>query len=181
MKIAKTFLATMYLHLIVSIALIVGVISTPNDDLVKRVPTILICYLIFVIAVHLFGWFSAIWAFVVYSRRKPDELMTGWKALKIWSIPFYILNFVFSVVIWFLLVAGSRGIMIVFVWIPVYFTCSMIVQAGIWGVCSIAMLRKDTTLTKQPGMIHYFLQLFAVLDIISTIVVLQSVKRQKSM
>ena len=90
------------------------------------------------------------------------------------SIPFFVLNFLYSVAVWFVFVAASRGIFLIFVPIPIVITCFFILETGCVGCVAVKALRRQPP--PVPNKVHYFLQLVPVLDVFSTLLLLQ---RQK--
>lgn len=169
----------MYLQLVLSIAVPVGILyfsggggNATGAGLV--VFYLLVFYLLMIAAVQIAGWVCVAVGVVAYRRNNAAELRQSWKLLKLWSIPFYVLNFLWSFLVWFVLVGASRGILFLLVPIPVIITCLMIVQSGCVGICYIMLLRKRYG--NQPSGIHYVLQLLSVVDIISTITILKSYK-----
>ena len=98
--------------------------------------------------------------------------------MKLRSIPFYIVNFIYSFLVWFVLIGASRGILVLLAPIPVIVTCSMVVQSGIYGICVILALRKMPEYGGRPTAVHYVLQLMSVLDLISTVVILKRYRIQ---
>ncbi len=173
MKSAVLFLTGMYVHLILSIAVPVGVFFAAKYNHDKISFLLVTGYLLMVGIVHFLGWISAGMAICAYRSRDYEKLIQGWKLLKFWSVPFYILNFIFSFVVWFVLIGASRGILFLFVPIPILFTCSMIVQSGIFGICVVRYLRRPADSERKPAWIHYILQLISVLDLASTVLILK--------
>lgn len=170
-KLAKIFLMGMYLHLVLSIAVPMGMLYFGDSGWNTVVMGLFEFYLAMAVIVHIAGWVCVAAAGMAYCRNEADNLRKGWKWLKLWSIPFYILNFLYSCLVWFVLVGASRGMMILLVPLPVIFTCILIVQSGCVGICYIMLLRKKHQ--KCPSGIHYALQFFPVIDIFSTILILK--------
>lgn len=173
MKSAVLFLTGMYVHIVLSIAVPIGVFFAARYEHGGISFLLLAGYFLMVGAVHFLGWISAGMAICAYRSGDYGKLIQGWKLLKLRSVPFYILNFLYSFIIWFVLIGASRGILVLFVSIPVFFTCSMIVQSGIFGVCVVRYLSRLPGYEKRLAWIHYILQLISVLDLISTILILK--------
>lgn len=177
MRSAKLFLAGMYMHLLLSISIpVLAIVSAAlfwTDTLAILFDFLILFYLLEVGVIHILGWISAGFAVCAYRAGEYEKLRQSWKLLKIWSIPFYILNFLYSFIIWGILVGASRGILAIFVPIPVFITCSMVVQSGFYGVCHVMFLRKRPAPYQRPSEVHYAFQVVPLLDTFSTIVLLR--------
>lgn len=187
MKSAKIFLAGMYIHLALSIAAPICILYRGRWE--RFTGGLFFFYLVMILVVHVTGWVCVGMAICAYRAGRYSQIRHGLKLLKLWSIPFYILNFFYSVLAWGALIGASRGLMIFFIPIPIFITCSMIFQSGCVGICYIRYLRKrgegqrsssypvDSQKSEKgqgrPLGAHYLLQLIAVVDIISTGVLLQ--------
>ena len=175
MRSAKVFLWAMYLHLLFSIGVPAGILVFCMKDGWNAVGIgLLLLYWLEIVVVQIIGWVCGAMAIVAYKNGRWEELLCGWKWLKLKSIPFYIVNFIYSVLVWFVLIGASRGIMILLVPIPIIYTCTMIVQSGCIGICYIKYLRKSREGKRRPSGLHYVLQLLAMADIISTILILRT-------
>lgn len=171
MKSAIVFLIGMYVHLAFSVVMPFAAVFIFNE--LNTECTVLFAFYLSVLAIVLIvGWVSAAMALAAYLKGSYDKLRSGWKLLKLGSVPFYILNFAYSFFMWMVLIASSRGLLIFFAPIPVVITCTMIVQSGIFGICYVMHLRKTGVDGKVPSRIHYVMQLVSVLDVISTAVIL---------
>ena len=182
MKSAKLFLFGMYLHLLLSIVAPIGILYLCWEQQRWTAPAVLLLvfYLAMIGVVQILGWICVGSAVAAYRRNRADRLRKGWKLLKLWSIPFYVVNFIYSLFAWFILVGASRGILFVLVPIPIVITCLMIVQSGCVGICYIMYLRKQPENGGKPSGVHYVLQLLSVLDVISTIVILRKFKPENA-
>lgn len=182
MKSAKLFLFGMYLHLLLSIACPIGILYFGLEAQAWTPPAVmlLLFYLAMIAVVQIVGWICVGCAAAAYRRNRADQLRQGWKLLKLWSIPFYMLNFLYSLFAWFILVGASRGILFLLIPIPIAITCLMIVQSGCVGICYIMYLRKQPENGGKPFGMHYVFQLLSVLDIISTIVILRKFKPENT-
>jgi len=178
MKIARVFLTAMYLHLALSIALPIVLLGQGAWNTVSVAA--LVTYLVTVAAVQILGWVCVGTGVYACQKGKTEKLKRGWRLLKLGAIAFYILNFIYSFLLWFALVGASRGVMIFLVPIPVFFTCMLIVQSGCLGCCYIRYLRKQPENGGKPAGIHYLLQLISVLDVVSTIVLLKKYPLDKT-
>lgn len=171
MKNGKIFLISMYVHLILSILTPISILGFSNS---KATGIILVFYVLMICAVLIIGWVSVGTAVMAIKRGEYEKVKSGWKLLKYGAIPFYIINFTYSLIAWLVLVGASRGIFIVLVPIPILITGTMIVQSGCFGWCCIHYLNKQNS--GYISKIHYVLQIVSVLDIISTFQVLKKAK-----
>ncbi len=143
-------------------------------------------YLIMVAAVEVTGIVCAALAIVACRRGECEKLRKAVALLKLWTIPFYILNFGYSVIAWFVIVLGTRGAGILFLPIPIVVTCMMVVSSGCVGCAYVKCLRKSTDVKAggkngmpdgrgyRPSGIHYVLQLITIADVISAIIILNN-------
>lgn len=186
MKSAKIFLILMYVHLALSIAVpiaLIVILSASAETLFGQSKSnvsgwLLMFYFVCIFIVLAAGWVSVGCAVYEYKRGKHEKVRDGWKKLKLWSIPFYMMNFCYSAFAWFLLVGGSRGIAFIFIPIPIAITCTMIFQSGCVGWCRIYYLNNHTENNGRISGWHYLIQVIPVFDIISTVVLL---KRENKM
>lgn len=170
MKIAKFFLAGMYLHLLLSIAVPIVLLRTRWSTWGI---SLFVFYIVMIGIVLIVGCITAIMALVYYRDRKYEGLRKGWKLLKLGGIPFYVINFVYSVCAWFILVGASRGLFIFLIPIPIILTGAFILQSGCVGACYVKYLRSISPNSRKVSTIHYVLQFISVLDIISTLIILR--------
>lgn len=169
MKTAKLFLTGMYVHLILSAVIPIGILSAGEWNHISY--GLFFFYLFMIGVIQLTGWICAGCSIAAYRKGYGEKLKKSVKILKLYSIPFYLLNFIVSFVYWFFILAGSRGILFFLIPIPVAITCLMIFQTGCVGICYIMYLRKRPKNRRKPSGIHYLMQLISVLDVISTIYV----------
>lgn len=181
LKSAKLFFIGLHIHLILSILVIVILFI---DQWGTLGTSFLGFYLFMIAVVVITGWVTVVMAFLANKNQKYDELKRAWKLLKLGSIPFYIVNFFYSFFVWFVLVAASRGIFIIFVPIPIILTCTFIFQSGCVSAFYINSLRYNIMMNTHASpylhqnisSIHYLLQFIPVLDVISTFVILNQCK-----
>ncbi len=174
MRAAKRFLAGMYLHLLFSIAAPVGILYIGwNVGWTVLNVALLVVYIIVVILVQILGWLSAAAAVRAAGEQDWKSLQNGWRTLKIQSIPFHILNFIWSFFVWFCLAGASRGVMLVFVPIPIAVTWMMVLQSGIYGILLIRALRRQG---EQVSRLHTLFQILPLLDVLSTWIMLRRIR-----
>lgn len=167
MKKARMLVLLMYLHLMVSmVAPFMAVIITNKYNSKSGLLCILL-YVIIVLAIQMYGWICAVSARKLLKHNNIEELREAWLLLKLKTVPFYIVNYIYSFLMWFALVAASRGVFIIFVWIPVAITCSFIIQSGIYGYCYIKYMRdiKGIGITNN----QVIMQFIPVLDFFGTL------------
>ena len=104
-------------------------------------------------------------------KSESEALEKSWILLKIKTIPFYVLNFIYGLAYTVTLIGASRGMVVLLIFpllIPIWYTCAFIVQSGFFGAANVAMLRKKYG--DNISLIHYVLQFIPVLDVLSTII-----------
>lgn len=177
MKIAKVFLVSMYIQLIVSLVIPVSIfIICGKTGWTAAGVLLLAVFLLVILAVQITGWVGVGLAASTYHGGRYENLKKGWKLLKLGSIPFYILNFLYCFFVWGILVGASRGMLIILVPIPVIITCTLVVQSGCFGVYYVKYLRADRPKEERPSKVHYVLQLISGLDVVSTLCLLRRYK-----
>ena len=157
MKSAKCFLAGMYLHLALSVAVPIGVplLAGREDGWNSLCTGLLLLYLAVMLLVQLAGWACAVSAWRAARRGEAGLLRT-----------FYILNFLWSVFVWGLFIMASRGILFALLPIPVGFTCLTVVQTGLVGLFYLRTVRRQGV---PVSGVHALCQFLPVLDILSTL------------
>lgn len=183
MKTAKIFLCGMYLHFLLSIGVIAGLVFLGNrgeqgGQWNASMLVLLLCYLLMAAVLQITGCICAGAAIAAYKQREDKKLRKAMKMLKLGSIPFFILNFILSTVVFGAIAAAPPGFGIILAPIPVIFTCALIVESGCVGICYVMYLRTHPVNGRRPLGIHYLLQLISLLDIISTIVILARYKQE---
>lgn len=173
MKSAKIFLIGMYVHILFSIGLPIGMIfaSRDSDGWNATMVALFVIYLIEVVAIQIIGWITVAFGVIASKKGQIEELKNSWKMLKFSSIPFFVVNFFYSFMVWTIIVAASRGILFFLIPIPIFITCQMIVQSGMLGILYLNNLKK--TQKESPSGVHYVLQLLSVLDVVSTFLILK--------
>ena len=172
MKTAKLFLAGMYVHLLASVAAPIGIVCLGwgGAGWNRSNGTLLLAYLLVIGLVQLLGWVSAGAAVLAYRRNDMARLRSAWRTLKLGAVPFYILNFLWSVLAWGALTAASRGVFLLLVPIPIGLTWLMIVQSGVTGWLAIRCLRESG---EDAAILHSVCQFLPVLDVLSTLLLLR--------
>ena len=172
MKTAKLFLAGMYIHLVLSVAAPIGILylGWGGAGWGRSNSMLLLVYLLAIGMVQLLGWISVGAAVSAYRRNDMACLLSGWRTLKLGAIPFYILNFLWSVLAWGAIAAASRGIFRLLVPIPIGITWLMVIQSGFTGWLYIRCLRESV---EDAAVLHSVCQFLPVLDVLSTLLLLR--------
>ncbi len=128
--------------------------------------------LILIIIISAFHWKRAI---VFLKSNDNIGLRIGMKRMKLASIPFFLANFLYFILLALLMVVVSRGF-IIFTPIPLLFLMAigmtyviMICTSG-YGMCYLAYQKKCGQITKGKMVLHVIAQLLFLLDIIDTVV-----------
>lgn len=164
----------MYLHLALSVA--VPLVILFAGEWTAFGEGLFAFYLFFIGVSQLLGWVAVVLAARAGGKGETDRVLRAWRLLKLGSVPFFVLNFLYSVAVWFLIVAASRGIFLIFVPIPVAITCFFILETGCVGCVAVKALRRQPP--PVPGKLHYFLQLLPVADVVSTLLLLHRQKQR---
>lgn len=164
----------MYIYLIVSTVMPFSILlAIANGN--KTLAVIEAIFLVIVILVINALSIACITISIVnYKNRDYAKVKKMAKRMKIYTIPFYILNLIGNVISWGSLVAISWGIMALLVPIPIILTNILVIYGGVVGCLYINILRKDTE--EKPGIIHYVLQFISVLDVCSMIYLMRKYK-----
>ena len=172
MKTAKLFLAGMYIHLVLSVAAPIGILylGWGGAGWGRSNSMLLLVYLLAIGMVQLLGWISVGAAVSAYRRNDMACLLSGWRTLKLGAIPFYILNFLWSVLAWGAIAAASRGIFLLLVPLPIGITWLMVIQSGFTGWLYIRCLRESG---EDAAVLHSVCQFLPVLDVLSTLLLLR--------
>lgn len=164
----------MYLHLALSVAVPLAILFAGEWTAFGE--GLFAFYLFFIGVSQLLGWVAVAMAARAGGKGETDRVFRAWRLLKLGSIPFFVLNFLYSVAVWFLIVAASRGIFLIFVPIPIAITCFFILETGCVGCVAVKALRRQPP--PVPGKLHYFLQLLPVADVVSTLLLLHRQKQR---
>ena len=93
------------------------------------------------------------------------------KLIKLTLIPFWILHFILSTLTMIAFIGGTRGMGIIFLPIPIFFTYIFLLITSIFSIAFILLLRRNKYI--DDVIIHIILQLCFVLDIIDMIYILK--------
>lgn len=173
MKTARLFLIGMYLHLALSIAAPVGILVL---DWRNSVPSFWskvlgLCYFAGAVLALLLGWLCVIMGLVASHQRHMGRLVTGWRMLKLKSIPFHILNFLWSGAVLALFIMASRGPLYLLAAVPMAIACVFVFQSGCLGIALVHTMRRHGD---GPTFLHYLGQILPVADVVSTLFLLRT-------
>ena len=169
MKSAKVFLCGMYLHLLLSVMiLLIAILKKGHTEFIVAM---FLVYVVIMLSVLVSGWVSVAMAVKVYRNKEYEKLEKGWLLLKYGSIPFFILNFLYSLFAWFIILVASRGFLVFLTPIPIVVTCTMIFQSGCFGWCYIRYMNSKRESDGKISKIHYVMQVVSILDVISTLLI----------
>ena len=177
MKIVKAFFVMLYVQLVMQYGIIPVAILGMDENTGEFKPWAAVfgvLLLISFVAVQVVGWISAVTAVKMHFNSEHKALKKSWELLKLKTIPFYIFNFIYGIMYIILIIGASRGLAVMAVipvLLPIWYTCSFIVQSGFFGVANIITIRKKYG--DHISVIHYVLQVLPILDVISTIAVLK--------
>lgn len=183
MKLVKAFFVMLYIQLALQYGFfpILGYGTDEETGKMKIWAIVFFAVLaISFVAVQIVGCLSAAAAVKMYTQSEYNPLKRSWLLLKLKTIPFYILNFIFGLVYIIFLIGASRGLAVLAVipiLVPIWYTCAFIVQSGFFGAANVAVLRKKHG--DSISLIHYVLQFIPILDVISTVFLLRKSRKQK--
>lgn len=167
MRKAKVLRFLMYIHLLASIAVPFMAVFFANKYKAESGWLIILVYVILIFLIQIYGWLCSVNAGKLLKQGNISELREAWLLLKLKTIPFYILNYIYSFLAWFVIVAASRGIFIIFLWIPITLTCSFIIQSGIYGYCYLKHVRDEHIIDVNNSQL--LIQFVPVLDFFETL------------
>mgnify|MGYP001096319088 CR=1 FL=1 len=170
---AAAFFAAMHLHLAASIAAPVGVIATASQRWEGPAGELLLAHLSAAALAQLAGWVCVFCAWRAYCQGRGDALRWAVRLLKLYTIPFYLINFAWSVLCWAMLVGASRGILILFVPIPVLFSCLLVVQSGCVAYCCLRWAAERPGGRPVLGGVWRLLLFVPVLDLFGAVLLLR--------
>lgn len=179
MKLVKTFFVMLYVQLVLQYGIIPVMFLGMDDTGEFKIWThfYFAVVLISFVAVQVVGCISAVSAVKMHLNSEHEVLKESWLLLKLKTIPFYILNFIYGLAYIIGIIGASRGLVVMAVipiLIPIWYTCAFIVQSGFFGAANVAFLRKEYG--DRISAIHYVLQFVPVLDVVSTLIVRKKVK-----
>lgn len=119
----------------------------------------------------------------LHERRKQQEIKRIWIVLKIGMIPFYLLNAVHYIYeskapeeLYWTSIFSTVFFIALFPFVALALPCFLNLLNGCIGWYYIHYLRKQNKKGKHPSGIHYFLQVFPILDLTSMAMILKRYK-----
>ncbi|MCI8400032.1 MAG: hypothetical protein HFF90_11660 [Oscillibacter sp.] len=173
MKTARLFIAALYLHLALSIAAPVGILilNWQREEFSEGGKLLVLSWLAGTVLAVVLGWICAVMGFVARHQRHMGRLVSGWRLLKMKTIPFYVLYFVWSGVVCGALIISSRGALLPLLLIPAGLVCLFVFQSGCLGLALVHTMRRHGD---GPSLFHYPGQILPVLDVVSTLFLMRS-------
>ena len=168
MGFAKAYVRGLYLHLILSVAVPIAIIATAGGRWTPAGKAMAALYLLVLALVQGTGWIAFIRAAAAYRRDDTAALLGMWKVVKLHAVPFYVLNFIYSVFAWFAIVAASRGIFIVLLPLPVAVTFLLFLPGACTGLLAVRQIQEHLPQEERPSAAHCVYQFIFLLDIFST-------------
>jgi len=105
-----------------------------------------------------------------YVREKQkDKLRKLTEITKFGSIPFWIINFVILFFFTIAAIVGTRGIFIVFVPVPIFFSYLLLLGTSVFSISYVRLLYKEKDITLGMAIVHTILQLCFCWDIFDII------------
>lgn len=179
MKLPKIFIVLSYLHIFFLFRTINSAIDEINNEKAGNMGVFFSIFLIISFVLIIVASVNVYNAVLLYKKGNYKALKKSMVMVKIWTIPFYIANFIFSFFVCVCFAMGLMGVGIFFVPIPIMYTCSIIFMTGFYGIFYVKFFKKNFQLEKPLSLIHYFLQLIPVLDTIDTFFLLFKLKNVK--
>ena len=111
------------------------------------------------------------------ANGEAAPLRQGMRAMKLGSIPYFLLNFLYFILLAIVLLMGTRGLVIMTP-IPLLFgvvvgmTYLVMLGNSVYGVCYVFHLRNQSRITNGKAVLHIILHGIFVLDILDTIILL---------
>lgn len=172
MKTAKLFLVGMYLYLALSAVTSLGLLILDwHGGAWSPAGGILACvYLLAALLTALAGCVCAVMGFVANRQRHMGRLVMGWRTLKLKTIPFYILHFLWNAAIGGYFMIASRMSLLPLLALPAGLTCLFVFQSGCLGIALVHTMRRHGD---GPSVLHYLGQLLPVADVVSTLFLLR--------
>jgi hypothetical protein len=112
-----------------------------------------------------------------YKANDADGLRRGMKQMKLASIPYFVVNFIYFAALALLAMVASRGI-VLFTPIPLIFVLVMLFTyvimsfTSIYGIVYLIWLKKSGETKLATMVVHIVMQLVFVLDILNTVFLL---------
>ncbi len=182
MKISRLLVIILYIQTInLMLPKYLSSSSIIDDEFVtKYLNTLLVITLVLAALILLISFISFINAMHLYKKQDLDALRKSMTTVKLFSIPFYFVNLIYSAVISVVLAIALMGIGVFFAPIAIAYFCGIVFWSGFYGIFYIRLLRKNSIPLEKPSKIHYLLQIIPALDVISTIILIIKFRKSKT-
>ena len=175
MKNIKTLVLFIYLYLIILVCESIFIVKEFEFKTYKIIPIIFLFWLSLYIYSIILNIKNTI---KLFRQNNILEIRKNVKIIKLSLIPFWILHFIISVIIMFVFLGISRGLGIIFIPIPIFFTYLFLLITSIFSIAFILLLNKNKYL--KHNYIHILLQLCFVIDIIDIIYLLRKINLENN-
>lgn len=164
----------MYIYLIVSTVMPFSILLAiaKGNKVLAIIEGILL--VIVILAVNALSIVCIVISIINYKNGDYAKVKKMAKKMKVYTIPFYVINFFAGIISWGSLVAISWGLLAILVPIPIILTNILVIYVGVVGCLYVSTLRKN--IEEKPGIIHYILQFISVLDVCSMIYLMRKYK-----
>lgn len=185
MKLVRNTLIGLYVNLFAIILLIVSLLyGAIKSNMGKGTKWILIgLVVISIVSNVIFAIINVVNTCLLYKNKEYNSLRKSMKTLKLGTIPYFILNFIFYFLLAVLFFMASRGIIIftpvpLLLILPVFFTYLTVLFTSCYGIGFIAIAYKEKKLDGVKLIIHVLCQICFILDVVSTIILLSKYKAE---
>jgi hypothetical protein len=171
------YITVLYSNAFFYVLFAIGIYGSAHEKLAISESTRYIFFLLWLLCVVLFIFVSVINIFnsIKLLRNKEElKLRKSMMYIKFGAIPFFIINFIVLTACTLILIGASRGVGIIFVPIPVFFTYALLLSTSIYSVSYLIHLKNEKKIESNIFLIHLVLQFCFVLDVISVIVLLKN-------
>lgn len=123
-------------------------------------------------------------AYKLYKNIEHNSLREYMKALKLWAIPYFVINFAIYFLLFGFFFAASRGIFIftpipLFFLIPIFLTYLTVLFTSCYGIAFATIMHKEKRFSIRKLLFHILMQLCFVLDVVDTIILLMKYKEEQ--
>lgn len=187
MRLVKNILLGLYVNIFLVLVLVILTFISLSGNrisiiLLHAVFTAAIGSAIFCIVVGAIGILAAR---RLFHKQEYSLLRHNMKILKLASIPYLFINFIiyYLLFIIFFVATGSTAAVTqipMFFMFVIFFTYMGVIFTSAYGIGLLALLLKDRSLKTGCFLFHLLLQLFFVLDVVDTLVLMKRFKRPGS-
>ena len=175
MNTTKALIICVYSFLVIlfcEIGFVIGSLTTDKFDILiyKIIPIIFLIWLMIFIC---FSVLNILYTKKLYKQNKLFELRKNVKYIKLYLIPYWIINFAVSVFVLLLIMAATKGLGIILFPVFIFFAYILLLITSSVSITYIVLLNKNKHL--KHYYVHIILQLCFVLDIIGAIYLLKKI------